>query len=126
MGGGDQSSSGSTNTQLFVAGAVGGVAECLAVQPFDMLKTRFQLSTVPNPSVWSSLKAVVAEGGFMRLYRGILPEAGPCPRSAGCQRLRVAVYGQLCGAVWAPGTVVVANDTRAWRCDVRCVRAACF
>jgi len=68
--------SNTSSSSLFIAGAVGGVAECVAVQPFDMLKTRFQLSPVPNPSIWSSLQAVVKEGGFLRLYRGILPEAG--------------------------------------------------
>lgn len=75
--------SNTSSSSLFIAGAVGGVAECVAVQPFDMLKTRFQLSPVPNPSIWSSLQAVVKEGGFLRLYRGILPEAaGMMPKSS--------------------------------------------
>lgn len=80
--------------KLFVAGAVGGVAECIAVQPFDMLKTRFQLSTVPNPSIVSSLRAIVQEAGFFRLYRGILPEAGVCWRLG----RRTA---HICALVWS-------------------------
>ena len=59
---------------LFVAGAVGGLAEGLAVQPLDMVKTRFQISSTPNPSIVTALTTVVREEGFLRLYRGILPE----------------------------------------------------
>jgi len=67
-----------------LAGASAGVAEALAVQPFDMLKTRFQLHSGKNPSMFQAVRQVLAEGGILRLYRGLLPElAGNVPtRSA--------------------------------------------
>ena len=53
------------------------------VQPLDMLKTRFQLSETRNPSVLDGLRKIVREEGFLRLYRGILPEmTGMIPKSS--------------------------------------------
>jgi len=72
-----------SSNQLFIAGAVGGVAECIAVQPFDMVKTRFQLNEKKNTSVVIAIRSLLQEGGFFRLYRGILPElAGMIPKSS--------------------------------------------
>jgi solute carrier family 25 2-oxodicarboxylate transporter 21 len=70
-------------TLLFVAGAMGGFAEGMVVQPLDMIKTRFHLSSKPNPSVLSALKYVYNEGGVARFYRGVLPElAGMVPKTS--------------------------------------------
>jgi len=73
------------NTAPF-AGAVAGVAECVAVQPLDMVKTRFQLIAVPGavrPTVTSALRDLLREGGVPRLYRGIVPElAAMAPKSS--------------------------------------------
>jgi solute carrier family 25 2-oxodicarboxylate transporter 21 len=67
---------------LSIAGALSGVAEALCVQPLDMIKTRFQLNPEKNPSIIQALKHVLHEGGFLRFYRGILPEiVGMIPRS---------------------------------------------
>ncbi len=71
------------SSKLAVAGGIGGIAECIIVQPFDFLKTRYQLSTTPNPPILTGLRRVIHEGGFFRLYRGILPElAGMIPKSS--------------------------------------------
>jgi len=59
---------------LFLAGAISGIVETLVVQPLDMVKTRFQLNEGKNVSVVGGLRAVIQEGGFVRFYRGILPE----------------------------------------------------
>lgn len=67
---------------LSVAGALSGVAEAICVQPLDMIKTRFQLNADKNPSILQALRSILAEGGPLRFYRGILPElAGMIPRS---------------------------------------------
>lgn len=60
--------------RLFVAGGVAGAMEVCVVQPFDMLKTRFQLSQGPSSTLLAAFRSVLAEGGFIRLYRGIAPE----------------------------------------------------
>eukprot|EP00927_Polykrikos_kofoidii_P048526 TRINITY_DN42795_c0_g1_i1.p1 TRINITY_DN42795_c0_g1~~TRINITY_DN42795_c0_g1_i1.p1 ORF type:complete len:277 (+),score=38.08 TRINITY_DN42795_c0_g1_i1:317-1147(+) len=63
-----------------VAGAVSGAVEALVVQPLDMVKTRFQLNPGQNPSIISEFRQLIKEGGFPRLYRGVLPEmAGNMP-----------------------------------------------
>jgi len=73
-----------TALQLSIAGAIGGIAEAMAVQPLDMIKTRFHLNTAGrNPSVLSAFRSIYAEGGVLRFYRGILPEiTGMVPKSA--------------------------------------------
>lgn len=62
--------------RLALAGSLAGWVECLAVQPLDNVKTRFQLQTAagPTPSVAQGVRSLVAEGGVGRLYRGMLPE----------------------------------------------------
>jgi solute carrier family 25 (mitochondrial 2-oxodicarboxylate transporter), member 21 len=68
---------------LFAAGALSGIAECLAVQPFDMVKTRHQLNTGQNMSVLATLKELLHEGGIRRLYRGMLAEMiGMIPKTS--------------------------------------------
>jgi hypothetical protein len=58
------------------------VQECLSVQPFDMVKTRFQLSASNNPSVLGGLRALITEGGFLRMYRSATAlKSTPAPRS---------------------------------------------
>jgi len=72
-----------TTFQLSIAGGIGGIVEAVAVQPLDMVKTRFQLNEKANTSVYSALKDIVREGGFLRFYRGILPEiVGMVPKSS--------------------------------------------
>ncbi len=61
----------------FAAGAVSGVAECVAVQPFDMAKTRYQLMAgrgAARPSVSALMLGLLREGGVARLYRGMPSE----------------------------------------------------
>lgn len=73
-----------TSAKLAVSGAAGGVVEAIVVQPLDMVKTRFQLNTGQNTSIVRAIRDVVKEGGVMRLYRGMLPEAiGMVPKSSG-------------------------------------------
>jgi|ERR1719422_867078 len=57
-----------------IAGAVAGGCETLTIQPLDMVKTRFQLNKGANPSMFTAFRELVAEGGVLRLYRGLLPE----------------------------------------------------
>eukprot|EP00457_Paulinella_chromatophora_P012437 gb/GEZN01012646.1/.p1 GENE.gb/GEZN01012646.1/~~gb/GEZN01012646.1/.p1 ORF type:complete len:318 (+),score=29.65 gb/GEZN01012646.1/:42-995(+) len=66
-----------------VAGAAAGLMEALAIQPFDMIKTRFQLNSGKNPSIWSAAGTIFREGGVLRFYRGLLPEVcGMVPKSS--------------------------------------------
>lgn len=58
-----------------ISGFVAGVAEVVVVQPLDIVKTRFQIYAGKNPSVYRGLCDLVHEGGVLRLYRGLLPEA---------------------------------------------------
>lgn len=60
--------------KVAMAGIAAGAAETLATQPFDMIKTRFQLNPGTNPSMLRMMQSLVAEGGVGRLYRGLLPE----------------------------------------------------
>lgn len=53
---------------------VAGVLETLAVQPLDMVKTRFQIRQGQNPGLLRGLAEVYREGGVLRFYRGMLPE----------------------------------------------------
>lgn len=57
-----------------IAGALCGFTECLAVQPFDMMKTRFQLTAGTNPSLVTAFGNIYREGGIARFYRGMMPE----------------------------------------------------
>lgn len=76
-------SSQSSSTHLAYAGAIGGVVEAICVQPFDIVKTRFQLNTQTNQSIRGAISGLLAEGGVLRLYRGILPEmSGMIPKSS--------------------------------------------
>ena len=68
----------------FAAGAIAGVVEAVAVQPLDMVKTRFQLMAgegIPRPPVLVALKDLIREGGVARLYRGLLPELTCLPHT---------------------------------------------
>ena len=77
--------------ESIAAGAAVGLIECAVCQPFDMVKTRHHLSSHTR-SVASSLRAIHAEGGFLRFYRGVGPEfAGMVPKSA-------AMYSSYDGA----------------------------
>lgn len=73
----------STAARGFLAGAWGGLVECVVVQPFDMVKTRHQLSCKRGLTVTGSFRDVYREGGVARFYRGALPEmAGMIPKQA--------------------------------------------
>jgi solute carrier family 25 (mitochondrial 2-oxodicarboxylate transporter), member 21 len=74
----------SDSFSLFLAGAFSGIAECIAVQPFDMVKTRHQLNTgSSNLGVYETFKELVREGGIRRLYRGMFAEmAGMIPKTS--------------------------------------------
>jgi hypothetical protein len=51
-----------TNSQIVVAGLGAGVAESVCVQPFDLLKTRFQLNPGQNPSIAAAMRDIYKEG----------------------------------------------------------------
>lgn len=56
----------------FFSGAIAGVSEILIMYPLDVVKTRQQLATSGDYNgTISSLKKIVAEEGFSRLYKGI-------------------------------------------------------
>ena len=67
----NSSSNLSPETVLTISGAVCGLMEAIAVQPFDMVKTRHQLNSLSNESVYKSLKYLYKEGGVSRFYRGM-------------------------------------------------------
>ncbi len=77
-------SSSDQNHKLFFSGAISGFAEGIAVQPFDMVKTRHQLNSGHNLGVFQTLGQLYKEGGFFRLYRGMAAELiGIMPKSSG-------------------------------------------
>jgi len=58
----------------FAAGAIAGISEILTFYPLDVVKTRMQLDTSKSgQSLVGTLRSIVAEQGFGRLYRGLLP-----------------------------------------------------
>lgn len=58
----------------FAAGAIAGVSEILTFYPLDVVKTRMQLDTGKTSlGLVGSLRAIVAQEGFGRLYRGLTP-----------------------------------------------------
>lgn len=57
-----------------IASSVAGIVEAVSVQPFDMVKTRNQLTSSISPSLYRSFAEVYSEGGLLRFYRGLLPE----------------------------------------------------
>lgn len=64
------------------AGAIGGVAEAIAVQPLDMIKTRQQLHSGKDGLI-ATVRKVASEGGMIRLYAGLSAEClGMIPKSA--------------------------------------------
>lgn len=80
---GEGTSHGEESMSLFIAGAVSGVSEAFAVQPLDMVKTRHQLNTGLNETVYSSLVNLYREGGMGHLYRGMTPELiGMVPKTS--------------------------------------------
>ncbi|KAJ1477204.1 mitochondrial carrier domain-containing protein [Baffinella frigidus] len=69
---------------LFASGAGAGVVEAVSVHPMDMIKTRQQLCTASvRPTILGTTRALLAEGGARRLYRGLFPEIiGIVPKSS--------------------------------------------
>jgi solute carrier family 25 2-oxodicarboxylate transporter 21 len=58
----------------FTAGAIAGVSEILTFYPLDVVKTRMQLETGKSKyGLVGSFKNIIAEEGFGRLYRGLVP-----------------------------------------------------
>jgi len=57
----------------FVAGAIAGVSELLTFYPLDVVKTRMQLDTGKSEGLVGSFRKIIAEEGFGRLYRGLVP-----------------------------------------------------
>ncbi|KAF8507690.1 mitochondrial carrier [Hysterangium stoloniferum] len=56
----------------FAAGAIAGISEILTFYPLDVVKTRMQLETGKSTvGLVGSLRAIVAQEGFGRLYRGL-------------------------------------------------------
>jgi len=76
--------SSSTNSLLlFGAGALTGIVETMVIQPLDMVKTRLQLLEGMNQRLWPAVYSIWKEGGFLRFYRGVLPElVGSFPTSS--------------------------------------------
>lgn len=87
--------------------------ETLTVQPLDMVKTRFHLNEGKNGNVFMALRSIVKEGGFLRFYRGILPElVGNLPAASAMlssyelfKRLLTELNGGKCtvAVVWGAG-----------------------
>lgn len=72
------------SSMLVAAGALSGIAEAFAVQPFDIVKTRHQLNTKFNKGVIGTLFDLYKEGGVLRWYRGMAAELiGMIPKSSG-------------------------------------------
>ena len=85
-----------SESALFIAGAMSGFAEGIAVQPFDMIKTRHQLNVNNNESVLKSMTTIYKEGGIKRFYRGMLPElVGIVPKSSGMYATYELVFRRL-------------------------------
>lgn len=58
----------------FTAGAIAGVSEILTFYPLDVVKTRMQLETGKSKhGLVGSFRTIIAEEGFGRLYRGLVP-----------------------------------------------------
>jgi len=57
----------------FAAGAIAGVSEILTFYPLDVVKTRMQLETGKSQGLVGSFRTIIAEEGFGRLYRGLVP-----------------------------------------------------
>jgi len=57
----------------FAAGAIAGVSEILTFYPLDVVKTRMQLATGKSQGLVGSFRTIIAEEGFGRLYRGLVP-----------------------------------------------------
>lgn len=74
-----------TEVDRLIAGSVGGISSVAATYPLDLVRARITIQTaslkrlnkgrlVKAPGVWDTLKHVYThEGGFLALYRGILP-----------------------------------------------------
>ena len=73
----------SSSAVLFFAGAASGIAEAVSVQPFDMIKTRYQLNEGVNKGVMETLLGIVRQEGVLRLYRGMTAEIiGMIPKTS--------------------------------------------
>jgi len=61
----------------FAAGAIAGVTELLCLYPLDVVKTRIQLQTKTSGTNYTGMvdcfKQIIAQEGFGRLYRGLVP-----------------------------------------------------
>ena len=66
-----------------IAGSIAAIATC----PFDVIKTRYQLSTEAKPSLWKETKALYQEGcaenptapvrgGTSKFFLGVVPRLG--------------------------------------------------
>lgn len=81
---------------MFLAGAISGLAEGIAVQPFDMVKTRFQLNEKANLGVIQTMRNIYIEGGYARFYRGMTAElVGMVPKSSGMYATYEMVFREL-------------------------------
>jgi len=63
---------------LLASGSTGGIAYWLSCYPLDVIKSRIQLRpTPPSSRPWTyineELRAIVSEGGFKGLFRGLSP-----------------------------------------------------
>ncbi|KAI0715851.1 mitochondrial carrier [Fomitopsis betulina] len=63
---------------LLASGSTGGIAYWLACYPLDVVKSRIQLRATPPTGtpvqyIARELKAIVAEGGWVGLFRGLSP-----------------------------------------------------
>ncbi len=74
-----------THAQLvmanLVAGSLAGTVAAAATTPFDVVKTRMQLSTVGAPRqerMWSVLRQVIRQQGVQGLFVGVGPRAARC------------------------------------------------
>ena len=60
------------------AGAISGAAAQTCTYPFDVLRRRFQVNSMPGmgnqyKSIWDAVRTIVSQEGVLGLYKGILP-----------------------------------------------------
>jgi solute carrier family 25 (mitochondrial 2-oxodicarboxylate transporter), member 21 len=107
-----------------------GGMEGIAVQPFDMVKTRHQLNSSANEGVYRTLRSIYKEGGFPRFYRGVGAElVGIVPKSSGMyatyeivrrKLLDVPGYGDTSLSAAIAGFVSGIAEVRLGRSDLLC------
>jgi solute carrier family 25 protein 38 len=70
-------------SSTFAAAGLAGAAATLLTQPFDMLRTRSQMTGAVGGGMLSTARGIVAQGGVRALYRGAVLRASKRSISSG-------------------------------------------